>query len=347
MVGTSTSQAQMTNVMDSFNETRLGVELIEKNLSSLKDKRPVPRINLKHLVTIREPEAVVFEENHTNEIKIEEVKEKEPPRITAVCLYDNIAENEGEISVRKGVTVNILDNSNPDWVMISVGDSKGYIPRNYLEFKQTSPTRLKIPINLNLNSPLSPRSNSSPNTLILSPRSISVPSQNTKTTNTPNISNANNSNTNNSPNIKSNSGGVSVNVLKELVGRGFNKKENENVNTNRKTSCPTNSNTSPNKLGKSVPFIEDISKGKSAPTLGGLVKSRSNFTISSSSSNDSLASFGSPKAEDDSQFHRPRSMTGMKPALPPKPSSMSKIAPPIPPPKPPPKPQYMKNQIYS
>ncbi|KAL6040350.1 Endophilin-A2, partial [Balamuthia mandrillaris] len=63
-----------------------------------------------------------------------------PPRAaagrpTAVVLYDWIAENEGELpEMKTGETVDIVDNSDSVWLLVTRNGVEGYIPSNYVQF---------------------------------------------------------------------------------------------------------------------------------------------------------------------------------------------------------------------
>ena len=163
-------------IMDSFNETRLGISIIEKNVTYYREKRlVVPRVDIRSIVPtpINDDYAPIKKDNLVVE------KEKK----IGIVLYENVAENEGEVSVKKGAKVTILDDSNDDWILVSVDGKSGYLPKSYLEIQiipQTPP----------------------PSPLPLPPSPVKSPLGNSNNNNANN--NANNNNNNNSSN---NSGG--------------------------------------------------------------------------------------------------------------------------------------------
>ena len=53
--------------------------------------------------------------------------------VRGVALYDFDPSNEGEVGIKEGDSLVILDQSDPDWTKISVDGTEGYVPRNYLE----------------------------------------------------------------------------------------------------------------------------------------------------------------------------------------------------------------------
>ena len=123
---------KLSLLMDPFNETRLGVELLEKNLSYLATRRPLPRVNIKNLVNIKDDHVI---QHHIVNNDVVHIPPISLPKQTAICLYDNVAEDEGEIPVKKGARVTVLDDGNKDWTLVLCGSSKGYLPRNYLKFE--------------------------------------------------------------------------------------------------------------------------------------------------------------------------------------------------------------------
>jgi len=50
-----------------------------------------------------------------------------------VALYDFDPSNEGEVGIKEGDSLVVLDQSDPDWTKISVDGNEGYVPRNYIE----------------------------------------------------------------------------------------------------------------------------------------------------------------------------------------------------------------------
>ena len=123
MTGSSTDSVDISSaIMDSFNETRLGISIIEKNVSYFIEKKvPIPRIDLTEYVY-----SEISDDFYRAEFDSR-------PKKYAHVLFDNTTEKEGEITITKGSNGIILDDSNQDWVLIEVGNKIGYIPRNYIK----------------------------------------------------------------------------------------------------------------------------------------------------------------------------------------------------------------------
>ena len=53
--------------------------------------------------------------------------------VRGVALYDFDPSNEGEVGIKEGDSLVVLDQSDADWTKISVDGNEGYVPRNYIE----------------------------------------------------------------------------------------------------------------------------------------------------------------------------------------------------------------------
>lgn len=53
----------------------------------------------------------------------------------AEAKFDFVAESASELPLKKGVLVNILDVSDPNWYKAEINGTKGYVPSNYIELR--------------------------------------------------------------------------------------------------------------------------------------------------------------------------------------------------------------------
>ena len=53
----------------------------------------------------------------------------------ALALFDFVAESTSELPLTKGMLVNILDMSDPNWYKAEVNGRKGYVPKEYVELR--------------------------------------------------------------------------------------------------------------------------------------------------------------------------------------------------------------------
>lgn len=67
-------------------------------------------------------------------IFLKDMGTKEEQRQSVVALYDFNAEEAGELSFKKGDTIELLENPTADWTLGQMGDRKGLIPMPYVKF---------------------------------------------------------------------------------------------------------------------------------------------------------------------------------------------------------------------
>ena len=53
-----------------------------------------------------------------------------------MALYDFDPSNEGEVEIKEGESLTVLEETDPDWTKVGRSDgTEGYVPRNYIDFQ--------------------------------------------------------------------------------------------------------------------------------------------------------------------------------------------------------------------